>query len=88
LGVTYKQLAEIVAAGFVNPKLERLAVLYKLGVSIQSVRFCRDPQNRTLYDQNKDLLDKERSELSGADLQRFDALSPDDWQRLKDVQAF
>ena len=88
LGVTYKELVEIVQTGFVNPQLDKLVILYKLGVSIQSVRFCRDPQNKTFYDQNKDLLDKERSNLSAADRQRFDALSQSDWQTLKEVQAF
>jgi len=39
LGVTYKELAEIIQTGFVNPQLAKLAVLYKLGVSIHDARF-------------------------------------------------
>lgn len=88
LGVTYKEVVEIVQTGFVNPELDKLAILYKLGVSIQDVNFCRDPQNKAFYDQNKDLLDKERRDLPTTDQQRFDALSQNDWQKLKEVQAF
>jgi hypothetical protein len=57
LGVTYKELIEIIQTGFVNPQLDKLMILYNLKVSIQSVRFCRNLQNKTFYDQNKDLLD-------------------------------
>lgn len=39
LGVTYKELAEIIQTGFVNPRLPGLALLYKLGVSIHDARF-------------------------------------------------
>jgi 5-hydroxyisourate hydrolase-like protein (transthyretin family) len=98
LGVTYKQLVELVETAFVNPKLDQLVVLYKLGVSISSVRFCRNAQNKALYDQNQDLLDpglplgqrlpKERAALSAADQTRFDALSTDDWQTINEIEAF
>ena len=88
LSVTYKELIEIVQTGFVNPQLDRLVILYKLGVSIQNVRFCRDPANKAFYEGNKVLLDRERDDLSPADRLRFDALSQDDWQMLREVQAF
>ena len=98
LGVTYKELVELVQTAFVNPKLDRLVVLYKLGVSISSVRFCRDAQNKALYDQNQDLLDpamplgqrrpKERAVLTAAGQARFDALSQDDWQTINEIEAF
>ncbi|CAH1073230.1 neuraminidase-like domain-containing protein [Candidatus Nitrotoga sp. 1052] len=39
LGVSYKEIAEIVQTGFVNPKLAKLGVLYKLGASIHDARF-------------------------------------------------
>ena len=42
LGVTYKEIVEIVQTGFVNPKLAKLGVLYKLGVSIHDARFYLD----------------------------------------------
>lgn len=45
LGVTYKELAEIVQTGFVNPKLTHLRLLYKLGVSIHDARFYLDHKN-------------------------------------------
>ncbi|XXY16741.1 neuraminidase-like domain-containing protein [Sorangium sp. So ce216] len=38
LGVTYKELVEIVQTGFVNPRLTDLTLLYKLGVSIRDAR--------------------------------------------------
>jgi len=85
LGMTYKELVEIIQTGFVNPKLAGLVLLYKLGVTIQDVLFYRE--HKAFYEQNKDLLVKERSELSAADQQRFDALSPDDWQKLNKVHA-
>lgn len=49
LGVTYKELADIIQTGFVNPKLEKLALLYKLGVSVRDARFYLD--NKTLIQQ-------------------------------------
>ena len=88
LGVTYKELVEIIRTGFVNPKLAEMLVLNKLGVSIQDAQFSGDPENQAFYELNKDLLDKERDKLPAADQSRFDALSQDDWQKLKEVQAY
>jgi hypothetical protein len=88
LGVTYEELLVIVETGFVNPKLAQLNVLYRLGVSIHDVIFCRDAQNKAFYEQNKDLLDSDRGNLTLADQQRLDALSKDDWRRLTEVQSF
>ncbi|MEQ1844079.1 MAG: neuraminidase-like domain-containing protein [Nitrospira sp.] len=45
LGVTYKEIAEIVQTGFVNSKLAKLGVLYKLGISIHDARFYLDHKN-------------------------------------------
>lgn len=50
LGVTYKEIAEIVQTGFVNPKLTKLGVLYKLGVSIHDARFYLDHKGLLLQD--------------------------------------
>lgn len=61
LGVTYKNVAEIVQTGFVNPKLAKLGVLYKLGVSIHDARFYLD---------NKGLLPQEPTTLSTEDQKR------------------
>ncbi len=88
LGVTYKELVEIVQAGFVNPKLEKLVLLQRMGVSIHSVQFCRNTQNKAFYDTNKDLLDKDRATLSTTNQQRYDALTQADWQKLREVQAY
>ena len=61
LGVTYKEIAEIVQTGFVNPKLAKLGVLYKLGVSIHDARFYLD---------HKGLLPQEPTTLSPEDQKR------------------
>lgn len=37
LGVSYKELVELVRTGFVNPQLEKLVVLRKLGVDVDDV---------------------------------------------------
>lgn len=55
LGVTYKELAEILQTGFVNPRLPGLALLYKLGVSIHDAR---------LYLTHKALLTQDPAALS------------------------
>ncbi|MFD7712866.1 Tc toxin subunit A, partial [Streptomyces sp. NPDC059786] len=98
LGVTHQELADLVGTAFVNPRLDRLVLLHKLGVGVGSVRFRRDPRNAALYDGNQDLLDpsasagrrlaKDRATLSPADRVRFDALSQDDWQTINEIEAF
>lgn len=45
LGVTYKEIAEIIQTGFVNPKLAKLGLLYKLGVGIHDARFYLNHRN-------------------------------------------
>lgn len=60
LGVTYKELVDIVQTGFVNPMLENLAILYKLGVNIRDVHF---------YLEHKSLLAQDLAQLS-ADKQK------------------
>ena len=61
LGVTYKELTEIVSTGFVNPKLESLVVLYKLGVSVRDVLF---------YEEHRPLLGGDPDVMDADDLQR------------------
>lgn len=60
LGVTYKELVEIVQTGFVNPKLGQLTILYKLGVTVQDVLF---------YEAHRGLLAQGPGSLSAEDLQ-------------------
>jgi ABC toxin N-terminal region/Salmonella virulence plasmid 28.1kDa A protein len=93
LGVTYKEIAEIIQTGFVNPNLTSLGLLYKIGTTIHEARFYED--HKTFYEQNKDLIGKDRSSLPVPDQQRFDALSKKDpetektgWDDLNEVQAF
>lgn len=86
LGVTYKEIVEIVQTGFVNPTLANLVILYKLDVTIQDVIFYK--AHKAFYNQNHDLLGKERADLPAGDRQRFDALEKKDWERLNEVEAF
>lgn len=63
LGVTYKELVEIVRTGFVNPKLGELGILYKLGVTVRDVLF---------YEAHRGLLAQNPGTLSLDDQQRRD----------------
>ena len=63
LGITYKEITEIVKTNFVNPELNKLSLLYKLGVEISEARFYvtnkpleqQDPDTLTAEDQKKRL---------------------------------
>lgn len=85
LGVTYKELVEIARSSFVNPRLNELTVLHKLGLSIDDVLHYKN--NRADYEQNEDLLDKKRANLPPADQARYDALTKADWNRLQEAAA-
>ena len=61
LGMTYKEITEIVQTGFVNPELVRLSLLYKLGVSVADARF---------YVAHKALLPQDPATLSTDDQKR------------------
>ena len=93
LGVTYKEIADIVQTGFVNPELGKLALLYKLDVGVRDAKLYKD--EKAFYEANKDLLGKDRSTLSTPDQQRFDDLAkkrPNSeitgWQVVNEVAAF
>ncbi|SFK89248.1 hypothetical protein SAMN05216302_101960 [Nitrosomonas aestuarii] len=93
LGVTYKEITEIVQTGFVNPELNKLSLLYKLGVSVGDARLYRD--YKAFYEQNQDLVGQERSVLQPADQQRFDELAhkiPDTpftgWEIVNELAEF
>lgn len=62
LGVTYKEIAEILQTGFVNPKLAKLGVIYKLGLSIHDARFYLD---------HKGLLPQDPTTVSTEDQKRL-----------------
>jgi hypothetical protein len=61
LGVTYREITEIVQTGFVNPKLANAGILYKLGISIHDARFYLD---------HKALLPQDPATLSTEDQKR------------------
>ena len=93
LDVTYHQIAEIVQSGFINPELPKLGVLYKLGVTVRDARLYQ--QHKPFYEQNKDLVGKDRNSLSLADQQRFDGLSDllpntqmSGWDIVNELAAF
>jgi len=76
LGVTYKELVEIVRTGFVNPNLEILVILNKLKVKINDALFYKN--NKHFMDQNSDTLspdDRKKLEEVKAFKQRLDDLS-------------
>ena len=73
LGVTYREITDIVQTGFVNPELGKLALLYKLGVTIRDARFYK--VHKPFYEQHKDLIGAVRDDLQPADQQRFDNLA-------------
>ncbi len=75
LGVTYKDLVEIVETGFVNPKLAELVLMYKLGVTVQDVLF---------YKEHKALLEQDESTLSIDDRKRLEVVKAFE-QRLADL---
>ena len=76
LGVTYKELVEIVQTGFVNPKLAEMTLLYKLGVAIEDVLFYRDHKE----------LPRDLSTLSPEDQKRLDEVKAFE-KRLDDLSA-
>lgn len=62
LGVSYQQLVEIVRTGFVNPALETLAALAKLGVDTTDVYF---------YQQHRHLLAEDETTMALQERQRL-----------------
>lgn len=76
LAVSYKELVEIVGAGFVNPTLEALVTLHKLEIDTTDVFFYQQHKH-LLNDDEKTLAQKDREHL--ADVrgfeQRLDALT-------------
>ena len=99
LGITYKEIREIVQTGFVNPELTKLSLLYKLGVSIQDVRLYRDEDCQELFDKHKALLNKLKNNdhisLSDEEQKQLDTLSQTDdktglsrWEIITELAAF
>ncbi len=62
LGVSYRELVEIVSTGFVNPRLEALVTLRKLAVDTTDVFF---------YQEHRHLLEEDEQVLSPLDRQRL-----------------
>ena len=76
LGVTYKELVEIVQTGFVNPKLEALVTLHKLGVETTDVVFYQHHKHLSMrMRQTLSQPDRERLSEVKAFAQRLDALT-------------
>lgn len=85
LGVTYKELVDIIKTGFINPQLNAFALLYKLDMGIDDVLFYKN--NRTDYEVNADLLDKKRENLTAPEQIRYDALKKEEWNTLQEVHG-
>jgi hypothetical protein len=93
LGVTYREIAEIVRSEFVNPEFSKLSLLGMLDVSMRDAKLYKD--EKAFHEANHDLLGVDRSTLSAADQQRFDDLAKKrpnreltGWQVLSEVAAF
>lgn len=86
LGVSYKEIVEIAQTRFVNPNLDNLVILRKLGISTQDVMLYN--KNREFYNQNRDLLGEKRADLSPENRKRFDALKKEEWEQLDEIQGF
>ena len=92
LGVTYKELADVLRTRFVNPQLNELVLLNKLRIDIRDAKFFQD--HRAEYEQHRDLLTKDLKALSSADQTRYDTLQQktDDtsftWRDLQELDAF
>lgn len=77
LGVTYKEIVEIVQTGFVNPDLGKLGVLYKLDVGVGTAKLYKD--EKAFYEANQDFYEKNtgksRSDLDPVSQQQYDDLA-------------
>ncbi len=61
LSISYKELAEVLQTGFVNPELTKLITLKKLSLSVNDVLF---------YEKYRHLLNRSTEDLQGTDLVR------------------
>lgn len=77
LGLSYEQLVELLRTGFVNPRLDALVILGKLGVEVSDVFTYKS--NEALLSQDEATLSDEQRELLG-ELKAFG-------QRLEDMAA-
>jgi hypothetical protein len=76
LGITYKELTELVQTSFVNPNLIELRLLYKIGVSVGAAFSFSD--SYAFYSSHKEFYaknhDRDRSVLAVGDLETYDEL--------------
>ena len=85
LGVTYKELVQLVKTNFVNPNLATLGVLYKLPASIAELQDFLKPNDQSFLTDNRDLLG---ADLTPEQRARVKTLSVDDWKRLTNLGGF
>ena len=77
LGVTYKEITEIIQTGFVNPDFSKLRLLFNLDISVRDAKFYKDEQafyaaHRTFYETSAG---KALTELPIADRMKFNELT-------------
>ncbi|UTT71278.1 neuraminidase-like domain-containing protein [Arthrobacter sp. DNA4] len=85
LGISYRELVDLVQTGFVNPGFAREPLLAALPAAMSTVRWFLDPANQTFLSTESDLLG---DGLTAAQQARKKALSVDDWNRLTELAAF
>ena len=67
LGISYKELTEIVQTQFINPNLDKLVILYKLGISIEDVfRFQAKPSYLPFTAEERTVFEKRLADLDVA----------------------
>jgi hypothetical protein len=85
LGVTYKELVELLETAFINPNLAALRLLDKIPARIDELQTFLEPANVAFLAANRDLLG---AVLNGAQQARLAALAKDAWERLTNLGAF
>ncbi|CAA6807450.1 MAG: Unknown protein [uncultured Thiotrichaceae bacterium] len=90
LGITYKELLQVIKTGFVNPELNTLAVLYKTGISIRFVKQYEEHQQShgKQYKQHEPLLNKNESKWEEKEKKQRQSIADKDWDILRDLQAY
>ncbi len=74
LGITYKELVEIIKTGFINPVLHENELLKKIRIGINDLRFYLNDQNTSVYDQNKWIIVKDRNRMTSEERNMFDRI--------------
>lgn len=89
LGVSYKDLTEIILTRFVNPDVSELTVLYKLGVNVQQAKTFKINSEalKDLYKRCQALLNQDASHWTDAEKKLAQSVNKDTWTMLLEFHA-